>query len=464
VDFTIYNANVNLFCVCKLVFEFPPTGGIIRSESFNTVKLLRYVSVTDHMVLGFEIVFFLFVIYYLVEEILEIKKVQLDYFNEAWNVMDVLVILVSLFCCGITVYTDIVVKQLLKPLLAEPTLHGDFTTLAYWTEVQTNVFAVNVFFAWLKVFKYISFNRTMQQLSTTIARCAPDVVAFGFMFMIVFMAYAQFGYLLFGPKLYDFSKMSYSAYTLMRTMLGDFDFPAFQAAHPIIGPAFFIFYIFVVFFILLNMFLAIINDTYSEVKSEMEMTRVQFEITDLFARGYNNMLGSVAMRDKMIDVENAIKLANDDGCVTFEEIRCELKKCDFSNAEIEMFFGNSDTNGDGIIDIEESNDTLEDLDDGEDPLTGVTDDGEEADKNAVVTNKEFDAVEAKVDAMEHSVGSILSKIEHVLEQLSLVEVKSDDLGDQEGAGNAAFMLDMAEDGGVADFVPGDGSEGNATFL
>ena len=107
----------------------------------------------------------------------------------------------------------------------------------------------------------------------------------------------------------------------------------------------------------------------------------------ILLRGYNNMLGSVAMRDKMIDVENAIKLANDDGCVTFEEIRCELKKCDFSNAEIEMFFGNSDTNGDGIIDIEESNDTLEDLDDGEDPLTGVTEDGEEADKNAVVTNK-----------------------------------------------------------------------------
>ena len=104
-------------------------------------------------------------------------------------------------------------------------------------------------------------------------------------------------------------------------------------------------------------------------------------------RGYNNILGSVAMRDKLIDVENAIKLANDDGCVTFEEIRCELKKCDFSNAEIEMFFGNSDTNGDGIIDVEESNDTREDLDDGEDPLTGVTEDGEEADKNEVVTNK-----------------------------------------------------------------------------
>jgi len=66
--------------------------------------------------------------------------------------------------------------------------------------------------------------------------------------------------------------------------------------------------------------------------------------------------------------------------------------------------------------------------------------------------------------MEHSVGSILSKIEHVLEQLSLVEVKPGDSDDGEGAGNAAFMLDMADDGGIADFVPGDGTEGNATFL
>ena len=145
----------------------------------------------------------------------------------------------------------------------------------------------------------------------------------------------------------------------MRTMLGDFDFLAFVSAHKVLGPAYFIFYIFVVFFILLNMFLAIINDTYSEVKAEMELTKLQFEITDLFARGYNNVLGSVAMRNKMIDVENAIKLANEDGTVTFEEIRIELKKCDFSNAEIEMFFGNSDKDGDGTITIDESNEQFD---------------------------------------------------------------------------------------------------------
>ena len=91
-------------------------------------------------------------------------------------------------------------------------------------------------------------------------------------------------------------------------MLGDFDFPAFQAAEKHFGPLFFIFYIFIVFFILLNMFLAIINDTYSEVKGEMEMTKIQFEITDLFARGYNNVLGIVLIVKLKVPLKVPLKV------------------------------------------------------------------------------------------------------------------------------------------------------------
>ena len=41
VDFSVYNANLNLFCIIKLIFEFPATGGIIPSNEFQTVKLIR---------------------------------------------------------------------------------------------------------------------------------------------------------------------------------------------------------------------------------------------------------------------------------------------------------------------------------------------------------------------------------------------------------------------------------------
>lgn len=60
IDFTVYNANINLFCVIKLLFEFPATGGIIPSWSFRTVKLLRYVTPMDFFVMACEFIFAFF--------------------------------------------------------------------------------------------------------------------------------------------------------------------------------------------------------------------------------------------------------------------------------------------------------------------------------------------------------------------------------------------------------------------
>ena len=44
-------------------------------------------------------------------------------------------------------------------------------------------------------------------------------------------------------------------------------------------------------------------------------------------------------RDRAVDVENAIKLAAaDDGFVTYEELRENLRKARFSDVEIDLFF------------------------------------------------------------------------------------------------------------------------------
>ena len=45
----------------------------------------------------------------------------------------------------------------------------------------------------------------MTQLSSTLARCAKDILGFAVMFFIVFFAYAQLGYLLFGNQVENFS-------------------------------------------------------------------------------------------------------------------------------------------------------------------------------------------------------------------------------------------------------------------
>ena len=70
----------------------------------------------------------------------------------------------------------------------------------------------------------------------------------------------------------------------------------------------------------------------------------------------------------------------------------------------------------------------------------------------------FISLEKKVDKMEHSIGSIITKLDAVLVRIGVMQEEPED------GGNATFMLDITQEGEVEDFVPGDGTDGNATFV
>ena len=65
---TQYNDAIS----CSLLCEFPATGGAVTSWSIRSLKLLRYISAMDCFVLACECVFILFILYYIVEEVLEV--------------------------------------------------------------------------------------------------------------------------------------------------------------------------------------------------------------------------------------------------------------------------------------------------------------------------------------------------------------------------------------------------------
>ena len=112
-----------------------------------------------------------------------------------------------------------------------------------------------------------------------------------------------------------------------------------------------------------NMFMAILNDTYSEVKEEVENRKEDFQMLDFLKRGYNNVREVISERDKLLDIQTTVKLAADDGVVTFDEIRENLRKLNFSDAEIEIFCAKYDRNGDFMFTLDEINAIEEGLED-----------------------------------------------------------------------------------------------------
>ncbi|XP_060603024.1 polycystin-2-like protein 1 isoform X2 [Ruditapes philippinarum] len=459
IDFTVYNANINLFCVIRLTVEFPPTGGAIPHATMRTVKLIRYVTVMDYFIMACEFILCLFIFYYMVEEAIEIKKHKFSYFKSVWNILDILVIVIALVCVAFNVYRTLKVDELLKKLLDKPDQYADFEFLSYGQTQFDNAIAIAVFLAWIKIFKYISFNKTMTQLSSTLGKCAKDLAGFAVMFFIIFLAFTQLGYLLFGTQVKDFSNFQNSFFTLFRIILGDFDFDQLEAANRVLGPIFFMLFVFFVFFVLINMFLAIINDTYSEVKGDMANQKNEFEMGDYFKRGYEKMLNKLNFKhDKIVDIQKALQSAdiNNDQQVDFDEWRQDLKTRGYADGEIEALFAKYDMDGDRVLDKDEQRkmqadlahqrdalkkeyDELDKIDRPESARRSTSrvsfnddsaDDSDDEDSHTKssrsgpsqsVSYEEFTVLSRRVDRMEHSIGSIVSKIDAVLVKLEAME-------------------------------------------
>lgn len=442
-DFTVYNANINMFCQIRLLLEFPTSGGVLPSWDIRTVKLIRYVTPFDYFILALEILFAIFVVYYTIEEALEIKIHKLKYFKEVWNILDIVILLIAYICIGFNIYRTISVSNILDTLLVNNNIFADFNTLTYGQLQFNHAVAILTFLCWIKFFKYVSFNKTMNQLSETLGRCAKDVIGFSIMFFIVFFAYVQLGYLLFGSMLKDYSTIPNTIFALFRTILGDFDFPSLEAAHRVLGPIYFISYIFFVFFVLINMFLAIINDTYSDVKSDIGSSKSDIEFGAYFKKGYDKIMTKMHLKkEKIVDIQNALELADidNDKEITFSEWKDQLKKKGFSETEIDAHFAQYDLDGNQTLSPEEQKKMSADL---KKQYSKVDDDindmkkaepesayemtpeekeeEEKARKANLVSPGEFRLITQRVDVMESSIGTIVNRIDTVLSKLESLE-------------------------------------------
>ncbi|KAG8454241.1 hypothetical protein GDO86_000762 [Hymenochirus boettgeri] len=448
IDFSVYNANLNLFCIVRLLVEFPATGGIFTSWQFQTVKLIQYVSAFDFFLASCEIAFCIFILYYIVEELLEIRVHRLHYFYSVWNWLDIVIIGISLPAIGIHLHKMASVEGPLTKQLVDLNVFPNLESLAYWQFQFNNFAAAVVFFAWVKLFKYANFNRTMTQLSTTMSRCAKDILGFAIMFFIIFLAYAQFAYLVFGTQVDDFSTFQYCIFTQFRIIMGDFDVTEVEEANRILGPVYFTSFVFFMFFILLNMFLAIINDAYSEVKTDMAQQKSEMELTDLIKKGCSKAMVKLKLKKTMVDdISESIRQGG--GKLNFDELRQDLKGKGHTDAEIEAIFAKYDQDGDQELTEHEHQQMRDDLEKERDleidrgslprPMSGRSfprslDDSEEDDdedsghssrrrgsSSSGVSYEEFQVLVRRVDRMEHSIGSIVSKIDAVIVKLEAME-------------------------------------------
>ncbi|KAK4881655.1 hypothetical protein RN001_004974 [Aquatica leii] len=328
-EFAVYNANVNLMCVIKLAFEFPHTGGVLPSATFQTVHVYRYSSVLDFIVLAAEILYICYVIVFLIEEMVEFSYFGNTYFKNCWNWVDLSIVIFSFAAIGFRIHREILLYTLAKT-------NADYPSYDEVVDYQIKYEYISAFLLclfMLKLFKYLEYSPILKELNLTLKTCATNVVGFALMFFVVFFAYAELGYLLFGTQVIGFCGFYVSMITLIRTILGDFDYEEIEESDSLYAPIYFLSYIFIVFFVLMNMFIAIVNDAYTDTKTEKSVKK-RSKREELCTLGVYKFF-------KMIRLSCLIPRSEknpESVCLTIYEIIAILKGCGFSEEDITKVF------------------------------------------------------------------------------------------------------------------------------
>jgi hypothetical protein len=169
-EFTIYNANVYKMLIARLMAEKPPSGGFLTSTNFQIVHLIGFETTMEKVLLFMEAIFFVFLFWYTYEEIFDIWQLKWKYILHFWNWIDLAIVVSSFAAFGWHLAIYFMVKQKVVEYNENYGKFVNFEKLAHWNDSFMNLVSLCIFFIWIKVLKYMSFNKTLVQFSSTLAK------------------------------------------------------------------------------------------------------------------------------------------------------------------------------------------------------------------------------------------------------------------------------------------------------
>ncbi|CAF0819785.1 unnamed protein product, partial [Didymodactylos carnosus] len=292
IDFSLYNANVNLFVSITLSLEFTSMGSVINDYKIKVFRLYDHLGGYAIIVLIFEIFFCIFTIYALTHEILLIIKQKKLYFKKFWNLHGFITVAFSITAIGMygtkKAITRLAIRSLRKTEMGE---FVNFNAIATFDEVYSYIVGLITFFTMLKFLKLLRFNKRIGMLSATLRYARRDLNSFAFVFMIFILAYAQFGFALFGRSLRSFKSLFTSLTTCFRMMLGEINAEEMVSLSKLYGTFYFISFLILVFIALLGIFLTILNDSFAHIKHEMAKNKNKNDMLDFMWSTFKKVAG-----------------------------------------------------------------------------------------------------------------------------------------------------------------------------
>ncbi|EDV28218.1 uncharacterized protein TRIADDRAFT_53596 [Trichoplax adhaerens] len=296
IEFTIFNAQVNLFSVVTLLAEFPATGGIMPFVEIQTIRLFRDHYSAGMLVIVCEIIFVSFIAYYIYRELSKLKRLSLRYFSGFWNIIEFTIISLAVAAVSIYFFRLQVTRNALAQCRSQSRHFINFHYVATWDNLYIHLFAFLIFFGTIKLIRLLRFNRTIAILSITLRSAAKEILMFLVVFTVIFLTFAQFAYLIYGRTINSYNTFIKTLESQFNMMIGRFYAKIMYSSLRDVSPLYFFCYTFLVSWVLINMFLTLIIKSFEKVKSCCNQINQDLEMADYMKERFKSLVGKKSFK------------------------------------------------------------------------------------------------------------------------------------------------------------------------
>jgi len=338
-----YNADFKTFANTKMTFTFELGGRISMVYLVQTFRVESYDSSEDDLRYIMELTFVALTGINVLLEIWDWFRAwirtgsPLAYFASFWNCVDASNIF--LFTLNMYVWWDFYATKALqyspkeryevyKDLNAKGNFLDEnedgmremlsfFELTGSMSDQMLRYMGINgaaLIFVVLRVLKVLDFQKRMGLVTRTISNAATDLAHFAVLFGMIFSCYACLAFIIFGSSIIGFSTLPRAFNTCFSILLGEITVVGELFHHPSIWSAILFYYsfIFLAYFILMNILLAILVEAFVEVKKAAEFSySLPEEILRIFTSSLRSLPWFQVGNDAHLSDTRIIELTRD---------------------------------------------------------------------------------------------------------------------------------------------------------
>ncbi|XP_042266661.1 polycystic kidney disease protein 1-like 2 [Thunnus maccoyii] len=290
VEFTVYNANVNLFCIVTLMLETTAIGAFQFRSELQSVRLYQSTGGLHIFVMASEAIYFLFIIYYMFVQGKLMKKQRWTYFKSKWNLLELAIIILSWSALSVFIKRTLLGKRDMDFYQNNKHLYASFHETAKADAVLGYLIAFLVLLATVKLWHLLRLNPKLHMITATLQRAWTDISGFLVVMTIMFLAYSIASNLMYGWKLYSYRTLLDAAQTMISLQLGIFNYEEVLNYSPVLGAFLIGSCIVFMTFVVLNLFISVILVAFSQEQIHHKPSE-EDEIVDLMLMKLCSLFG-----------------------------------------------------------------------------------------------------------------------------------------------------------------------------